>query len=84
VYVEDGVDGLHGEGFLYLNDEEVDHFLIRLEEVDGVVGLTDKYFAVFAGEELDEFFVYDGGVSEFEGAVEEGDVVGVVLGQVLL
>lgn len=71
LYVEDGVDRLHGKIFLHFDYEEIDHLLIRLKEVDGIVAFTDEYFAFLAGYELEEFFVDDGGVSKFEGAVDE-------------
>ena len=30
-YMKNGIDGLHGEVLLHLDDEEVDHFLVRLQ-----------------------------------------------------
>lgn len=78
------VDGLHREGLLHLDDEEVDHFLIRLQQVDGVVALTDQDLSLLVGQELRVLFVDDGGVLELEGGVHEREVVGVEVWQSLV
>lgn len=82
--MENVVDGLHREGLLHLDDEEVDHFLIRLQQVDGVVALADQDLSLLVGQELRVLFVDDGGVFELEGGVHEREVVGVEVWQSLV
>lgn len=82
--MEDLVDFGHREVVLHLNDEEIDHLLIGLQQVDGVLAFADEYFCLFAGEELGVFFVDDGEMAELEGGVDQGEVVRVVLRQPLL
>ena len=79
-YVKDLVDLGHREVLLHLDDEEVYHLLIRLEEVDWVLALADEDFCLFAGQEFGIFFVDDGGMAELEGRVHQGQIVGIVLG----
>lgn len=69
--MEDGVDFIHREVLLNLNDEEVDHLFVRLKQVDRIVAFTNEDLAVFARQELHELLVDDGRVPEFEGAVHE-------------
>ena len=82
--MENGINGLHREGLLNLNDEKVDHFLIRLQQVDRVIALANQNLTILAGQKLDELLMYQGRVPELEGTVDKGNVVGVVLGQHLL
>jgi hypothetical protein len=56
----------HGKVLLDFNDEEVDHFLIRLQQVDRILALADEDFCLLAGQKLGVFLMDDGGVSELE------------------
>ena len=64
--MENRVNRLHVEILLHLNYEEIDHLLVRLQKVDRVVTLAYENLAIFAGQKLQEFFMDDGGVPEFE------------------
>ena len=77
--MKDGVDFIHRKIFLDLNDEEVDHLLVRLKQVNGVVTLTNKDLTVFAGQKLHELLVDDGGMPKFERTIDQGYVVRVVM-----
>jgi hypothetical protein len=69
--MENRVDFIHREVFLNLNDEEVDHFFVRLKQINRIVTFTNEDLAVFARQELHELLVDDGRVPKFEGAVHE-------------
>ena len=64
--MENRVNRLHVEIFLHLNYEEIDHLLVRLQQIYRVVALAYQNLAVFAGQKLQEFLVDDGGMPEFE------------------
>ena len=82
--MENVVDGLHGEGLLHLDDEEVDHFFIRLQQIDGVVALADQNLSLLVGQEFGVFFVDYRGVLEFEGGVHQREIVRVEVRQPLV
>jgi hypothetical protein len=65
-YMEYLVDLGHREVLLHFDDEEVDHFLIRLQQVDGVLAFAYENFSLFARQKLSVFFVDDGGVPKLE------------------
>lgn len=69
----------HRKVLLHLDDEEVYHFFVRLQQVDRVLALTDEDFSLFAGQEFGVFFVDDGGMAELEGRVHKGQIVWVIV-----
>ena len=73
------VDLGHGEVFFHLNNEKVDHFLIRLQQVDRVLTLTDQDFCLFVGEEFRVLLVDDAEMSELERRVYQGYEVRVIM-----
>lgn len=60
------VDFGHREVLLHFDDEEVDHFLIRLQQVDGVLAFAYENFSLFAWQKLSVFFVNYGGMPKLE------------------
>jgi len=50
--MEDRVDRLHVEVLFHLYYEEIDHLLVRLQKVYGVVALADEDLTLFARQEL--------------------------------
>lgn len=78
------IDLGHGKVFFHLNNEKVDHFLIRLQQVDRVLTLTDQDFCLFVGEEFCVLLVDDTEMSELERRVYQGYEVRVIMRQSLL
>lgn len=78
------VDLGHGEVFFHLNNEKVDHLLIRLQQVDRVLTLTDQDFCLFVGEEFCVLLVDDAEMLELEGRVYQGYEVRVIMRQSFL
>ena len=64
--MEERIDRIHGEVIFHLDNKEVDHLFIRLEEVDGIVTTTNKDLAIFRRKHFGILLVDDGGMSEFE------------------
>lgn len=73
MYVEDTLNGLHGEILSHLDHEEIDILFVSLQEVDGVVALHNQDLVVLAGEEFGIFAILDGRVFEFERSVEHAE-----------
>lgn len=63
------VDFGHGEVFFHLNNEEVDHFLIRLQQIDRILTLTNKDFCLLVGEEFSVLLVDYAEMLELKGRV---------------
>lgn len=80
-YVEDLIYLGHGEVLFYFDDEEIDHLLIRLQKIDGVLTLTYQYFCLLCGKEFGVFFMDNGEMSELKRRVDKGQVVRVVMWQ---
>ena len=64
--MKDAIDAVHGEAFFHLDNEEIDHFLVRLKQVDRVVTLANKDLGLLARQELYELLVTDRVVTELE------------------
>lgn len=78
------VDLGHGEIFFHLNNEKIDHFLIRLQQIDRVLALTDQDFCLFVGEKFCVLLVDNAEMSELERRVYQGYEVRVIMRQSLL
>jgi len=57
--MEDAVNRLHGEPFLYFDNEEVNGFLVTLQKINWVVAFTYQDFVLFTGEEFRKFTIGD-------------------------
>lgn len=68
-YMENLVDLGHGEVFFHLNNEKVDHFLIRLQQIDRVLTLAYEDFCLFTGKEFSVLLVNDAKMLELKGRV---------------
>ena len=74
-YFEEFLDRVHLEVFLDLDDEEVDHLFVGLQQVNGVLTLTYDDFALFVGDELSVLVVDDERVVEVEGSTHHRHVL---------
>ena len=63
------VDLGHGEVLFHLNNEEVNHFLIRLQQIDRVLTLTDENFCLLTGEEFSVLLMDYAEMFELKGRV---------------
>lgn len=64
--MKDGVDGFHIEVLLNLNNKEVNHLLIRLQQVYRIITLTNQDLAIFIRKKLQEFLMNQSRMSEFK------------------
>lgn len=78
------VDFGHGKVLFHLNNEEVDHFLVRLQQIDRVLTLTDQDLCLFVGEKFRVLLVDDAEMFELEGRVHQRYVMWVIMRQSLL
>jgi hypothetical protein len=67
--MKNGVNRFHRKCLLDFYNEKINHFFIRLQKINRIVTLTDKYLTIFTWQKFDKFLVDESWVPEFKRTV---------------
>lgn len=80
IYMKDGIDFIHRKVLFNLNDEEIDHLLVRLKQINRIVAFTYENLAVFTRQKFHKFFMNDCRMSELKRTVDQRNVLRKLVG----
>ena len=76
--MKNGVNRFHRKCLFDFYNEKIDHFFIRLQKINGIVALTDKYLTIFTRQKFDKLLMNESRMSEFERTVHQRNMMRIV------